>query len=201
VVNAKEGVFTTELEQKLKEICREYLTDSRPGDWEHTLRTVEWVKYIMEREGGDRDILLPAAYLHDIGWHFSLPEEIRNKNLSSAENLRAYFRGHLEHGSKEAKKILQSLNYPPDKVRRIVYIISIHDLPELVDGKEEVILMEADRLDRFGVAGLERSRRLFLDSNVKSIIKRYELESKSWFRTETGKNAFKQLLEEMEPLL
>ncbi|MGQ9782237.1 MAG: HD domain-containing protein, partial [Nitrososphaeria archaeon] len=106
---------------KLKEICKEYLTDSRPGDWEHTLRTVEWVKCIMDREGGDKDILLPAAYLHDIGWHFSLPKEMRNKNLNSVENLKKYFKGHLEYGSKIAKEILQRLNYPIDKVQRITY--------------------------------------------------------------------------------
>ncbi|MEM3403793.1 MAG: HD domain-containing protein [Nitrososphaeria archaeon] len=200
MANAEGSVFTQELEEKLKEICKKYLTDSRPGDWEHTLRTVEWVKYIMSQEGGDKDILLPAAYLHDIGWHFSLPKEMRNKNLNSVENLKTYFKGHLEYGPKMAKEILQRLNYPPDKVQRIVYIISIHDLPELVKEKEEVILMEADRLDRFGRAGLERSRKLFLAFDVKSIVKRYEMESSSWFCTETSKKVFKNLLKEMESL-
>lgn len=31
VADAKESIFAQELEEKLKEICSEYLTDSRPG--------------------------------------------------------------------------------------------------------------------------------------------------------------------------
>jgi len=191
-------VMKEKIMPRLKEICKKYLTDARPGDWEHTLRTVEWLKYLIKHEGGDEDVLIPAAYLHDVGWHCALPEELRNKGIKN-EELRKYFPLHLEKGAELAKKILTELNYSEDKTERISHLISIHDLPERIREKDEVLLMEADRLDRFGKVGLERIRGVFSSEEmVKSMMKSYEREVKNWFRTRTGKETYKRLLIEMK---
>ena len=73
--------MNAQLEHKIKNICKKYLTDSRVGDWEHTLRVVKWLKYLIEHEGGDPDVLIPAAYLHDIGWSVILPPEKKRKQI------------------------------------------------------------------------------------------------------------------------
>ncbi len=186
---------------KLKEICKEYLTDARPGDWEHTLRTVKWLKYLIKQEGGDEDILIPAAYLHDIGWYLALPKELKNKKID-IEELRKYFPLHMEKGAELSKKILNELKYPKEKTERISHLISIHDMPEKIKEKDEILLMEADRLDRFGKEGLERIRGIFSSEKmVRSMMKSYEEQAENWFRTKTGKESYEKLLIELKALI
>ena len=69
------------LEQKLAEVCKQYLTDARPGDWDHTLRTVNWIKILIEHDGGDPKTLIPAAYLHDIGWSVVLSPDLKGRSI------------------------------------------------------------------------------------------------------------------------
>ena len=54
-------------EESFRALIEPHLLRCRPGDWEHTLRVVRWVKRLGKgRE--DLPLLIMAGYLHDIGW-------------------------------------------------------------------------------------------------------------------------------------
>ncbi|MBU2628930.1 MAG: metal-dependent phosphohydrolase, partial [Proteobacteria bacterium] len=57
-------IFEKKLIEKIKPIYKM----GRAGDWDHILRMVNLCKYLLEHENGDKDIVLPTAYLHDLGW-------------------------------------------------------------------------------------------------------------------------------------
>ena len=55
-------------EKKLVKMIKPLYKKGRAGDWDHILRMVKLCKHLLEHEDGDEDIVLPTAYLHDIGW-------------------------------------------------------------------------------------------------------------------------------------
>ncbi len=56
------------IEKQLLQAAEPYLQSGRKGDREHTLRAVDYGKYLLASEPGDPGIVLPCLYLHDIGW-------------------------------------------------------------------------------------------------------------------------------------
>jgi len=54
--------------QRIAKQCFERARGSH--DWEHTLRVFRLCRRIGSKEGADMDVLLAAAYLHDIGRGF-----------------------------------------------------------------------------------------------------------------------------------
>src|SRR3989338_3514843 len=60
-------------ENKLITIVKPYLDNCRAGDWNHALRVVKWVK-VLGKGRADFDLLVTAAYIHDIGWFNILPK-------------------------------------------------------------------------------------------------------------------------------
>jgi len=94
-----------------------YYKIGRPGDLEH----ITWIanvipKYVDEL---DLDILIPLAILHDVGY----AKVARNTDPFNLDVRRA----HMKEGAKLAKKILEELNYPKEKVAEIVRLIAKHD--------------------------------------------------------------------------
>ncbi len=55
-------------ERELKKTVRPYLDRGRSGDYKHTLRAVGYGKELLQHEEGEEGIVIPALYLHDIGW-------------------------------------------------------------------------------------------------------------------------------------
>ncbi|MCD6371325.1 MAG: hypothetical protein J7L39_01240 [Candidatus Aenigmarchaeota archaeon] len=63
----------TKLDKKIETVIRkkvEEIFKKHTGGWAlpHTLRTVYWMKKLIQKEGGNERILIPAAYFHDIGY-------------------------------------------------------------------------------------------------------------------------------------
>ena len=175
-------------------MVRPLLERGRGGDWEHTLRAVEYCRYLLNREEGDETIVIPALYLHDIGWskvnfaelfHASSHPERGNPILSL----------HMRHGATLARDILQTLEYDPAKSRAIVSIIAIHDDLERAFATEDpsaILVVEADRLDRYGPESLKRFAAMFGPGYREKIRRRgaiaYLTEGlELWFRTKTAK--------------
>jgi hypothetical protein len=53
---------------ELKKTVKPYCYRGRSGDYQHTLRAVGYGKELLQREKGEEGIVIPALYLHDIGW-------------------------------------------------------------------------------------------------------------------------------------
>ncbi len=114
-------------------------------------RTVTNMAYkLLDKETADEDVVIPAAILHDVGWSQVAKEKWQKiiKGLTKKEE-KELRREHELKGVKLAKFFLQTVNYPKDKIKEILQIISKHDTREIFISKNEGIVRDADKLWRF----------------------------------------------------
>ena len=104
--------------------------------FEHTMRVYRWAIKLQSKLGGDLDIIVLAALLHDIGW-----DEVRP---------------HGEVGAEIAVDYLDSLGVDPEKIAKIGEIIMMHSGKdtEAELSLECRIVMDADLLDEVGAVGI-----------------------------------------------
>ncbi|MCP4022957.1 MAG: HD domain-containing protein [Desulfobacteraceae bacterium] len=191
-------------EKKLMDKIEPIYKKGRDGDWDHILRVVQLCRYLLEHENGDEDLVLPAAYLHDLGWtaiDFSDFKKADPKVKSDSQS----FSLHMVQGAVLAGKILSELDYEIGKTQQIQEIIKIHDLPEKVfamDNISATLVVEADRLDRYGKTGMERFKTMFGKDKIygpyweeAKQLRRDGL--KEWFKTNTGVRLSQELAAEM----
>ena len=182
------------VENLLKERVRLLLMRGRGDDWEHTLRAVEYGRYLLRHEEGEEEIVISALYLHDIGWGSVDFDDFRKaspEKKRKSESLSL----HMKYGAALAREILEDLNCNPQKANTIVSIIAIHDEPDKVFAMEDpsaTLIVEADRMDRYGPESIKRFTTMFGENFLAadqwkkaSIYLREGLEF--WFRTKTGK--------------
>jgi HD superfamily phosphodiesterase len=182
------------LEKRFRDMVRPLLERGRGGDWEHTLRAVEYARDLLNHEEGDETIVIPALYLHDIGWSkVNFTELIHGS--SHPERGNPILSLHMKHSAVLARDILQALEYDPVKSRSIVSIIAIHDDPEkafAIENPSATLVVEADRLDRYGPESLKRFAAMF-GPGYRERIQRSEAIAylreglEHWFRTKTAK--------------
>ena len=100
--------------------------------FEHTMRVYRWAIKLQSKLGGDLDVIVLAALLHDIGWDHARP--------------------HGEEGAELAVENMDSIGIDPETIRRVGEIIMIHeDKDSDVDLSLECkIVMDADLLDEVG---------------------------------------------------
>lgn len=102
----------------------------------------------------DRDIVLPAIILHDVGWS-TVPED---KQLQSFGPHMIYLdlrRQHEIEGAKIAGEILLSLDYSANRISKIAGIIDGHDTRKESLSIEDSLVRDADKLWRYTPFGLE----------------------------------------------
>ena len=104
--------------------------------FEHTMRVYRWAIKLQSKLGGDLDIIVLAALLHDIGW-----DEVRP---------------HGEVGAEIAVDYLDSLGVDPEKIAKIGEIIMMHSDKdtEAELSLECRIVLDADLLDEVGAVGI-----------------------------------------------
>ena len=104
--------------------------------FEHTMRVYRWAIKLQSKLGGDLDIIVLAALLHDIGW-----DEVRP---------------HGEVGAEIAVDYLDSLGVDPEKIAKIGEIIMMHydKDTEAELSLECRIVMDADLLDEVVAVGI-----------------------------------------------
>ena len=191
-------------EKQLVKMVEPLYKKGRDGDWDHILRMVNLCKYLLEHENGDEDIVLPAAYLHDLGWT-AIDFSDFNKASPKVKTDSSSFTQHMEQGAVIAGKILTDLEVDQDKIKEIQSIIQVHDLPEIVFKMNNIsatLVVEADRLDRYGKTGLERFKTMFgadkLSGPYWEEARQIRIDGlKDWFRTKTAINLSKKRAAEM----
>lgn len=105
----------------------------------HLVPVAEYAGKLADELGGDKEIILLAAWLHDIG-----------SIVCGREN-------HHLTGAKIAEEKLKKLNYPPEKIEKVKDCIISHRGSQNIKPKtiEAQILVEADTLSAFNdVTGL-----------------------------------------------
>ncbi|MEK6982483.1 MAG: HD domain-containing protein [Candidatus Micrarchaeota archaeon] len=113
-------------------------------DFEHAYRVLLNVEVIAQQEGGDLDILVPAALFHDlVVYQKNHPEKHKSQGESA----------------KFAEKILSEMGFEQEKIERIKICIlecsfSKGVLPTLSESK---ILQDADGLEATGAISIMRT--------------------------------------------
>ncbi|MEC6797276.1 HD domain-containing protein [Photobacterium sp. S4TG1] len=128
--------------QFLEFILIEMVTDAA-HDINHVLRVVKTAKQLSKQEGGNADIVIPAAYLHDC---FTFPKGHYQRNQSS------FF------AAEKAIEFLNEIGYPKQYWQDIHHAIVAHSFsanvkPMTIEAK---IVQDADRLDALGAVGIVR---------------------------------------------
>lgn len=196
------------LERCIRDRVRPLLKKSRDGDWEHTLRAVEYGRYLVSHEEGEEEIVIPALYLHDVGWSCVDFDDFTKASPDRKRETPSLYM-HMKYGAELASEILRDVGYEPEKAETIVSIIAVHDEPDKVFAMKTpsaTLIVEADRLDRFGPESLNRFRSMFGEGYLNgdhwkkaSTYLREGLEL--WFRTKTAKTLAKKLARDMGLLI
>jgi HD superfamily phosphodiesterase len=158
------------------------------NDFLHTRVAHGFALLLLEKEGGDRNIVEPAIILHDVGWSALKPDDITHAYgvRATGAKAREMNRIHEVQGARIAQEILAKLGYDTVSIRKIVNIIERHDSGKIPDTTEEKLVKDADKLWRFSKIGYHYE----LQRQSTTHAERYTFLSKKidiWFFTRTAK--------------
>ncbi|MFH0779697.1 MAG: HD domain-containing protein [Parcubacteria group bacterium] len=152
--------MNSELKNRLIQIAKAKIPNADVShDFMHAERVLSNAERIMRKEGGDPDVIIPAALFHDLVVY---PKNHPDKDKSQTESAAG------------AENILNSLNgFPNDKINKVKTCIlecsfSKGIVPETLESK---ILQDADGLEATGAISIMRTysstgqvKRLFYNS-------------------------------------
>jgi HD superfamily phosphodiesterase len=151
----------------------------------HTRVAFEFALRLLAAEGGNPEVVLPAAMLHDIGWK-SIPDHLHLKAFGPGKNDMEINRIHEVEGAKKAREILQAVDYDPERIEEIVEIILGHDSRLEALSLNDSLVKDSDKLWRFSAPALEIDPKRFnIDPAVHAEWLRHQIDR--WFFTETAK--------------
>lgn len=135
-----------ELRKKLLDITKEKITSKDSShDFQHTYRVLLNAERISKKEGGDLEIIVPAALFHDLVVYQKDHPNRDNSQKESAE---------------EAGKILgQIKEYPQEKIDKVKIAILECSFSRNIQPStfESGILQDADKLESTGVISIMRT--------------------------------------------
>ena len=123
------------VKQKTSETDRPKLYPFR-NRFEHIMRVYRWAIRLQAKLGGNLDVIVLSALLHDVGWDENRPHE--------------------EVSAELAVEYLDSIETDPDTIRRVGEIILLHNDKDTEKdlSLECKIVMDADLLDEVGALGI-----------------------------------------------
>jgi len=157
--------------------------DTRQNDL-HTRISYSFALKLLEVEGGDERVILPAILLHDVGWKM-IPEHLHLLAFGPGKYDAELNRIHELEGAKKAREILHSIDYEPEMIDEIVLIISGHDSRTEALSLNDAIVKDADKLWRYSKEALEVDTKRF-NVDRKSHSEWLALQIEGWFFTETA---------------
>jgi len=160
------------------------LLDTRDNEL-HTTVAYSFALKLLEAEGGDEAVVLPAVMLHDIGWK-SVPPDLHLKAFGPGTNDMDINRIHEVEGAKKAREILERVDYDAALIDEIVEIILGHDSRTEALSLNDAIVKDSDKLWRFSAEALAVDPKRFkVDPGDHTVWLGKQIDS--WFITETAK--------------
>lgn len=118
----------------------------------HTEIATRFGAVLLEKEGGDEDVVIPAIILHDVGWKM-IPESQLLRAFGPNIKSLTLRKKHEEESIKIARRILKEVNYDKNKTNEILEIVEGHDTREVALSLNDSIVKDADKLWRFSKQG------------------------------------------------
>lgn len=180
-VETNASAMASPMTQKVIAFAKQKLTTANGShDWEHTLRVVKLCQHLGPKEGVDMAVLLPAAYLHDIGRAYQ----------DAAKGAIC----HADKGASIALPFVNNLSLTDAQKENIIHCIKTHRFrgnqsPGTIEAK---VLFDADKIDAIGAVGVARAF-LFageVGARLHNPDARIE-ETQSYTRDDTGYREFK----------
>jgi HD domain len=151
----------------------------------HTTVAFSFALRLLEEEGGDERVVLPAVILHDVGWK-SVPEELHLKAFGPGGGDPAINKVHEVEGARIAAEILRQVDYDPDRAKEIEKIIEGHDSRKAALSLNDALVKDSDRLWRFSPEALVVDPTRFrIDPAEHAEWLKHQIDG--WFYTATGK--------------
>jgi HD superfamily phosphodiesterase len=177
--------------QKILLLARPYL-DTRKNHI-HTEISTKLAYRLLAGEGGNKNIVIPAIILHDIGWK-AVPESLQLKAFGPKAMSPELNRKHEIAGVKTAREILEKVNYDPAEIKQILEIIDGHDSRKQAVSLDDKIVKDADKLFRYTKEGLFINTNRFNEA-IEEAVSRYRSNIDKWFFTDSAKRIAKEELE------
>jgi HD superfamily phosphodiesterase len=151
---------------------------------------------LLEAEGGDPDVVIPAIILHDVGWSRLSDDEQRQAFGPPPRRLDLNI-FHEQQGAEIAAGILASIGYDPTLAGEIVQIINGHDnRPEALSLNDSLV-KDADRLFRL----TRRGYMIFLEFfnlEFRSYLAAMASVADGWYFTETAKRLGAEMFADLD---
>ena len=180
--------------EEIWRLAKSYL-DTRKNDV-HTELSIRFAYRLMEVEGGDEAIVIPAVILHDVGWK-KVPPELHLKAFGPKATSPELNRKHELEGVKIARQILVNLNFDAEKIDLIAEIIDGHDSRKESISLDDRIVKDADKLWRFSKEGFDIDNERFEETYLEGL-NRLRKYLPRWFFTDTGNKLAREELQKRE---
>ena len=156
-----------------------------------------WFGYqLLEAEGGNERIVVPAIILHDVGWH-KVPEDLHLKAFGPKATMPEITRLHEIEGVKIARGILDAINYAAAETTQILVIIDGHDTRKQAISLDDQIVKDADKLFRYSKKGFRIDIQRFGETYVQGL-NRLRKTLPVYFFTDTARTLARQELQTRE---
>lgn len=141
--NGADGGTHADLRAACEAFVRETMAGDAAHDLPHVRRVVAWAERLAEAEGADPEVVIPAAWLHDV---VTVPKDSPDRARAS------------RIAAEAASAWLRKASFPSDKIPAVAHAIEAHSFtagvePETVEAR---VVQDADRLDALGAIGIAR---------------------------------------------
>lgn len=126
----------------------------------HARICYQYALKLLEAEGGNPSIVLPAVLLHDVGYS-SIPEDQMHSAFGPNVEKPELQKLHETEGARLAEKILKKLRHPDACIEEIKVIIEGHDSREVALSLNDAVTKDADKLWRYSYEGFTIDCRRF----------------------------------------
>jgi HD superfamily phosphodiesterase len=169
--------------EKIWQSAKAYL-DTRKNDI-HTETSIRLAFTLIEKEGGDKDIVIPAIILHDVGWK-EVPESLHLQSFGPKAMSLELTKIHEAKGVKIARDILHRVCYDEGKIEEILEIIDGHDTRWGAISLNDKIVKDADKLWRYTREGFQIDAERF-GENDNELLDRLRSRLDTWLFTDSAK--------------
>lgn len=120
----------------------------------HTLHAYALGRVLLQAEPtADAETVLVAILLHDTGWS-QMPHDKIKQAIGPNALYPELQRGHELAGMAIARGVLGQLDWPADRLQRVVDIVDGHDTRKHALSLEDALMKDADKLWRFTPHGI-----------------------------------------------